>query len=119
MSALSKKEVSLAFFISPVADMEKLIENMMRFSDVGEEKLKTKKEIPTNFGETLSWKYLSYARNNPINWDVPTYILYGECDNLTPFETISAFSKKIGCKAFCYETRRALVSHRRTAKVYG
>lgn len=49
-------------------------------------------------GETLSWKYLSYARNNPINWDVPTYILYGECDNLTPFETISAFSKKSGAK---------------------
>lgn len=98
MSALSKKELNLAFLISPVFDMEKLIENMMRFSNVGEEELKTKKEIPTDFGETLSWKYLSYARNNPINWDVPTYILYGEYDNLTSFETISAFSKKSGAK---------------------
>lgn len=25
-----------------------------------------KREIPTDFGETLSWKYLCFVRENPI-----------------------------------------------------
>ena len=53
-------------------------------------------EIPTDFGETLSWKYLCYVREHPISWRVPTRILYGEHDNLTSLETISAFAEKTG-----------------------
>ena len=52
----------------------------------------------TNFGETLSWKYLCYVRENPVVWRVPTCILYGERDNLTSYETISAFAKEHGAK---------------------
>ena len=53
-------------------------------------------EIPTDFGETLSWKYLCYVREHPISWRVPSRILYGEHDNLTSLETISAFAEKTG-----------------------
>ncbi len=31
---------------------------------------------------------------HPIKWNVPTYILYGEGDDLTSIETISAFVAK-------------------------
>ena len=35
-------------------------------------------------------------RNHPIDWKVPTSILYGSRDNLTSFETISDFAKNHG-----------------------
>lgn len=76
--------------------MEKLIENMMLWADVTEQELAEKLEIPTDFGETLSWKYLCYVREHPISWRVPSRILYGEHDNLTSLETISAFAEKTG-----------------------
>ena len=85
-----------AFFISPIVDMEKLILDMMCWANVTEEELRERKEIPTEFGETLSWKYLSYARENPIEWRIPAHILYGGKDNLTARDTIAAFAEKIG-----------------------
>lgn len=45
--------------------------------------------------ETLSWDYLCYVRENQIEWNVPTYMLYGEKDNLTSFETISKFANQM------------------------
>ena len=76
--------------------MEKLIGNMMMWANVTERELAEKQEIPTNFGETLSWKYLCYVREHPISWRVPTRILYGEHDNLTSLETIYAFAERTG-----------------------
>ena len=92
MSALAEVDIERAFFISPIVDMEKLIVDMMDWAGVSEEELAMKKEITTSFGETLSWEYLCYIRNHPINWKVPTDILYGENDNLTSLETIYAFA---------------------------
>ena len=94
MSALTNKRIKKAYFISPIVDMEKLISDMMAWAHVTAEKLRDKKEIPTDFGETLSWEYLCYVREHPIIWNVPTHILYGEKDHLTSYETISAFAKK-------------------------
>ena len=96
MSALDAALADEAFFISPVVDMEKLIESMMRWANVTEQALEEKREIPTAFGETLSWEYLQYVRSHPIAWHVPTRILYGELDNLTSLETITAFAEKTG-----------------------
>lgn len=96
MSALSVKNISKAFFISPIVDMEKLITDMMMWANVTEKELKLKGEITTDFGETLSWDYLCYVREHPIEWHTPTCILYGEKDNLTSKETISNFAKRIG-----------------------
>ena len=52
--------------------------------------------IETSFGQELSWEYLSYVRRHPIDWKVPTHILYGSQDNLTSFETISEFAEQTG-----------------------
>ena len=93
LSSLNEMLVDNAFFISPVVDMEALIGNMMKWSNVTERELTEKREIATNFGETLSWEYLCYVRKHPIIWNVPTCILYGEHDNLTSIETVSAFAK--------------------------
>ena len=85
-------------FISPIVTMEQLIANMMMWSHVTENELKIKKEIPTEFGETLSWEYLCYARKHPIKWSVPTCILYGGKDHLTSRQTVSGFADQIGAK---------------------
>ena len=95
MNALAEKKISQALFISPIVNMEKLITDMMMWSNVTEDELQRKRKIPTAFGETLSWEYLCYVRKHPIKWSVPTSILYGGKDNLTSIETISEFTNRI------------------------
>ena len=94
MLSLINKNIEKAFFISPIVDMEKLITDMMVSENITEEELYKKKEIKTSFGEILSWDYLTFARKNPIEWNIPTYILYGENDDLTSYETILNFTNK-------------------------
>ena len=96
MSSLDETLVDRAFLISPVVDMEKLIGRMMGWASVTEQELEERKQIPTAFGETLSWEYLCYVRAHPLAWRVPTRILYGEHDDLTDPETISAFARNAG-----------------------
>ena len=96
MNALSEKKISKALFISPIVNMEKLIADMMTWANVTEDELCRKKEITTDFGETLSWEYLCYVRNHPIKWNIPTCILYGANDNLTSIETVSEFAEQTG-----------------------
>lgn len=93
MSALSNQSVQRAFFISPVVDMERLITDMMGWARITEGQLKEAGRIHTDFGQTLDWYYLTYVRANPVQWDVPTEILYGDRDNLTTPATIAAFAQ--------------------------
>ncbi|MBQ4421539.1 MAG: alpha/beta hydrolase [Schwartzia sp.] len=85
--------IQKAYFISPIVDMEKLIVDMMTWAKVTETELKARGVISTEFGEDLSWDYLSYVRSHPVEWKLPTKILYGGKDNLTSLETISRFAK--------------------------
>ena len=96
MTALSAKQIDRAMFISPVVDMEALIAGMMARANVSEEELRTRGEIATDSGETLSWIWLCDVRNHPLRWTVPTRILYGERDFLTAPETMTRFAEKIG-----------------------
>ena len=98
MSSLDGTMIDKAYFISPVVDMEKLIGDMLQWAGVREQELAEKQEIPTAFGETLSWKYLTYVRAHPISWHVPTRILYGAHDDLTAPKTISAFARRVGAE---------------------
>lgn len=93
MLALQDKKIDKAMFISPIVDMEKLICTMMEWAGVTEEELAERIKIPTDFGETLNWNYLSWVRKNSYKWDKPTDIIYGGKDNMTPRETIEKISK--------------------------
>ena len=86
--------INKAYFISPIVDMEQLITDMTKWANVTESELKEKGVIPTSFGEDLSWEYLCYVREHPVEWNVPTAILYGSHDNLTSYDTIKAFAER-------------------------
>ena len=86
--------IQKAYFISPIVDMEKLITNMMQWANVTEQELESEGVIHTDFGEDLSWEYLSYVRSYLVTWHAPTQILYGSNDLLTSLETISDFANK-------------------------
>ena len=92
--SLDRTLVDRAYFISPIVNMEDLILRMMQQAKVTETELEEKGEIKADFSETLSWRYLCYVREHPISFNVPTYILYGERDNLTSFKIISDFAEK-------------------------
>ncbi len=92
MCALPQDKIEMAYFISPIVDMEKLIRDMMSWAGVTDSELQEKGTIETSLGETLSWEYLSYVRTHPISWGVPTKILYGGCDRLTDRQTVKAFA---------------------------
>lgn len=91
MHTLQNCNIEKALLISPILDMERLILDMMQWANVTEKELWEKKEILTDFGETLSWEYLKFVRENPIKWDIPTEILYAGQDNLTSRKTVDAF----------------------------
>lgn len=100
-SLAAYRDVAFArcLFVSPILDMERLIRNMMRWSNVSEERLRDEERIETSFGETLSWEYYEYVRNHPITrWDSPTSILYGENDNLTERDVLDSFARKYRCR---------------------
>ena len=86
--------IQKAYFISPIVDMDKLITDMMKWANVTEQELESKGIIHTDFGEDLSWEYLNYVRSHPIEWRVPTQILYGSKDHLMSIETITNFANK-------------------------
>ena len=96
MCALSDKKIDKAYFISPVVDMERLIADMMTAAGVSETELREKGTVKTDLGQTLSFEYLQYARENPVKWAIPTHVLYGENDELTPFELIRGFADNSG-----------------------
>ena len=93
MHTLQDCKIEKALFISPILDMERLILDMLSWANVSEKDLFERGEIPTDFGETLSWDYLCFVRDNPIKWNVPTEILYAGKDNLTSRQTVDMFIK--------------------------
>jgi len=62
------------------------------------EQLEKEQIIPTQSGQALSWKYLTYVREHPIvNWEKPTRILYAENDNLIDLSVVDDFSRRFHC----------------------
>ena len=94
MNAGIDEMIQKAFFISPIVDMEKLITDMMKWANITEQELESKGIVHTDFGEDLSWEYLNYVRSHPIEWRVPTQILYGSKDHLISLDTITRFANK-------------------------
>ena len=88
-----------SLFLSPVVDMGRIIENMMKWYSVSQQRLQEEGEIPTPAGPTLYWDYFCYVRDNPVvRWQSPTAILYGSEDQLCEFEFVVAFADKFACE---------------------
>ena len=52
-------------------------------------------EITTSRGQLLSWKYLRWVREHPVHrWACPIRILWGSGDNMTPRETVEAYTRR-------------------------
>lgn len=97
--AFSDEPLVQCLLVSPLVDMERMLQNLMHWSGVTEERLEREKLIPTDFGQTLSWEYLSYVRTYPIDvWSVPTHILRAKKDELIDEDTVKTFSTRFGCK---------------------
>ena len=95
LHALGSVGLSRAWLISPMVEMEQVIQKMMEQAGVSEEELRRRGEIDAGFGEPLSWDYLCYVREHSIRWTVPTRILRGEKDTLISGELVAAFARRI------------------------
>jgi esterase/lipase len=99
LQAFAKEPLVQSLFVSPLVDMERMIQNLMHWAGVTEEQLEREQVIPTDFGHTLSWEYLSFVRTHPIDaWNVPTYILRAKEDEQIDGDTVEKFSTHFGCK---------------------
>jgi alpha-beta hydrolase superfamily lysophospholipase len=99
-SLLTYKEEALkqCIFLSPVVDMERIINNMMTWFSVSKEQLKAEKEVATPIGQILYWDYYCYVKDHPISsWNKPTAILYGSDDDLCECEMVSNFAQQFNC----------------------
>lgn len=102
--AFPNERFANCLFVSPILDMVALIERMMGWASVSAERLQAEQEIPTPFGETLSWAYYTYAKQHRIQkWGSRTAILYAGKDNLTDRATVTAFAERFGCSLQIYE----------------
>lgn len=88
--------IQKTLLLSPIVDMKRLIEDMMKWFDVSKARLEKEREIVTPIN-TLYWHYYQYVLCHPVKWDKQTDILYGSKDELTEHKTIKTFAE--GCNA--------------------
>ena len=99
MQALCGTPLENCLFASPILDMERLIYRMMGWANVTESQLRQRQTIQTDFGQTLSWEYLCWAKAHPVTqWETPTHILYGGLDNMTERCVADEFTRRFSCR---------------------
>lgn len=97
--AYKDDDLSQCLFLSPVVDMERIINNMMSWFSISAAQLQAEKEVATPIGQVLYWDYYCYVKEHPINsWNKPTAILYGSDDDLCEFDTVSNFAQQFNCE---------------------
>ncbi len=95
--AFADQPIERAWFLSPVTDMGRIIRNIMGYCNITQEELKKLQTVQTPF-ETLYWEYFQYVKEHPItSWKHTTFILRGEKDTLSEYESVAAFAKCFGC----------------------
>lgn len=98
MLAFEQQPLEQSLFVSPILNMEHLIQDMVQWAGVTEEELQIRGQIETPFGETLSWPYFQYAKGHPIErWTCPTAILYADGDNMTRRQDLDNFAAQFHC----------------------
>jgi len=87
------------FFLSPVIDMQRIIENMMMSFSITPEQLERQQIVSTPIGQDLYWDYYCFVKEHPIiKWSVPTYILKGDNDDLCESNVVIQFAERFSCK---------------------
>jgi pimeloyl-ACP methyl ester carboxylesterase len=101
-SLLAYHELTIqkSLFLSPIVNMERVIQDMMAGFQVSEQRLKDEQIIPLPIGKTLDWNYYTYVRQHPVlfNWNSPIDILYGSKDTISAKEEVEKFSEKYQAK---------------------
>ncbi|HYE11551.1 MAG TPA: alpha/beta hydrolase [Patescibacteria group bacterium] len=92
-------QIEQCLFLSPILDMERIINNMLICFSISEERLEKEKVIETPVGQKLYWDDYSYIKSQSVDtWDIPTYILYGSDDILIESDVIYEFVKQHHCR---------------------
>lgn len=96
LHAYKDKKFSNCLFLSPVIDMEYLIQKMFVRYSVTERELEMRGEIPTP-AETLSWEYYRYVKEHPVGlWNTPAHILFGGRDDMQTEKIMRTFTERFG-----------------------
>lgn len=100
LQAFQRLTIRKSLFLSPVVNMERVIQNMMTGFQISEQRLKEEKKILLPIGKTLDWDYYTYVKQHPVNfnWNSSIDILYGSKDLTTPQEEIKNFSQRYNAK---------------------
>lgn len=103
--AYSEYNIKKGFFLSPILNMEQIIQNMMIGFHISEQQLKSEKQILLPIGKTLDWDYYMYAKEHPItlNRMFPSKILVGSKDTVSEREDIKAFSKQYNAEFLVFQ----------------
>lgn len=84
-----------ALLVSPILDMEHLILSRMKQARVTEAQLEAQGEIAAGFGPPLSWQYLCWVREHPIQpWTCPICVLCGSRDEMTPLPLTESYARR-------------------------
>lgn len=87
------------WFLSPVVDMQRMIENIMSWFQISEKDLQREQTIATPIGQVLYWDYYCYVKDHPVDqWNIQTDILYGDKDELCEKDLILNFTEKYNCQ---------------------
>lgn len=96
--AFKSEKIEKCLIVSPLVDMRRTIADLMKVANVDEEKLRAEKEIKTDFGQTLSWRYYLFAQENSVKAiGKRTEILYANGDEVIPRETVEKFANENNC----------------------
>jgi pimeloyl-ACP methyl ester carboxylesterase len=93
MLAYRDRDIRQALFLSPVVDMRRIIENIMKAFGITAEQLELEKVIETPV-KKLDWDYYAYTLAHPVAWGKPTALLYGGNDSLCEYETVKSFAER-------------------------
>ncbi|QIB68853.1 alpha/beta hydrolase [Aminipila butyrica] len=97
--AYQQENIEKVWFLSPLVDMGRMIENIMKWFNITEEQLEAEQTIATPIGQTLYWDYYCYVKAHPItDWNIPTLILYGSEDEVCEKDRILQFKEQFSCE---------------------
>ena len=95
--AFQGERIDKCLLASPLTDMTEMIAGLMAINGVTDEELRENGEIEVP-GQTLSWRYLTFAREHPVRALCETDILYGSNDEIIPRKVIDSFVENNPCR---------------------